>query len=133
MSTSKQIGDEWESELARKVGGRKVAASGAKWHSKLDVRGRKTLWSAKATEAASFRVDADMLREMRTSVATPGALGIDVTPILAVRTGTGDEVVVIQIDDFLALLASDETSDPGGKIVPRSRDRRAQLFREGDD
>lgn len=132
MSSSKEIGEEWETELARKVGGRKVAASGSKWHSKLDVRGRRTIWSAKATEAASFRVDADMLREMRTSVATPGALGVDVTPILAVRTGAGDEVVVIQIDDFLALISSDELHT-GPKITPKSRDRSPQLFRESED
>lgn len=132
MSSSKEIGDEWEAELARKIGGRKVAASGAKWHSKLDVRGRRTIWSAKATEAASFRVDADMLREMRGSVATPGALGLDVTPILAVRTGSGDEVVVIQIDDFLALMSSEE-SYGGPQIKPKSRDRSPQLFRESDD
>lgn len=128
--SSREIGEEWEKELARKVGGRKTPASGAKWHSKLDVRGRKTIWSAKATEAASFRVDADMLREMQTSIATPGALGIDFTPILAVRLGGGQEVVVVQLDDFLGLLGGDAPIIDGG--APRPRDKRPQLFRQTD-
>lgn len=133
MSKSKEIGDEWERELARRVGGKVVASSGSKWHSKLDVRGRKTLWSAKATESASFRVDADMLREMRTSVGTPGALGIDVTPILGVRLGGGEEVVVIQLDDFLSLMSTPQNTPGTTPIKPLRRDRAAQLFREVEE
>lgn len=132
---SRDIGDEWETELARRISGKKVPGSGAKWHSKLDVRGRGTIWSAKATEAASFRVDADMLREMRGSVGTPGALGIDVTPILGVRLGGGEEVVVIQLDDFLSLIDSHgpDASDKQTSIKPIQRNRSAQLFRESND
>lgn len=130
---SRDIGDEWETELARRISGKKVPGSGAKWHSKLDVRGRGTIWSAKATQAASFRVDADMLREMRSSVGTPGALGIDITPILGVRLGGGEEIVVIQLDDFLALVdsaGSAQDSLTEKVIKPIQRNRSAQLFRE---
>ena len=130
---SRDIGDEWETELARRISGKKVPGSGAKWHSKLDVRGRGTIWSAKATQAASFRVDADMLREMRSSVGTPGALGIDITPILGVRLGGGEEIVVIQLDDFLALVdsaGSAQDSLTEKVIKPLRRNRSAQLFRE---
>lgn len=130
--SSKDIGEEWEAELARKIGGRKTPASGSQWHSKLDVRGKKTIWSAKATAAASFRVDADMLREMRTSIGRPGGLGIDTTPILAVRLGGGEEVVVLELDDFLGLLAGTENLGPG-PLAPRSRNKQAQLFRENDE
>lgn len=131
---SRDIGDEWETELARRISGKKVPGSGAKWHSKLDVRGRGTIWSAKATEAASFRVDADMLREMRSSVGTPGALGIDITPILGVRLGGGEEVVVIQLDDFLSLIdAGGDLQPTPSAIKPVSRNRSAQLFREVSD
>lgn len=126
--SSREIGDEWEKELARKIGGKKTPASGSRWYSKLDVRGKKTLWSAKATEAASFRVDADMVREMQGSVNTPGALGMDVTPILAVRLGTGQEVAVVGLDDLLHLLS--ESVLGGGPIVAKTRDKRPQLFRE---
>lgn len=130
---SRDIGDEWETELARRISGKKVPGSGAKWHSKLDVRGRGTIWSAKATEAASFRVDADMLREMRSSIGTPGALGIDVTPILGVRLGGGEEVVVIQLDDFLSLIDSGDaegSKSDKSAVKPTQRNRSAQLFRE---
>ena len=133
---SRDIGDEWETELARRISGKKVPGSGAKWHSKLDVRGRGTIWSAKATQAASFRVDADMLREMRSSVGTPGALGIDITPILGVRLGGGEEIVVIQLDDFLALVdsaGSAQGSLTEKVIKPLRRNRSAQLFRESND
>ena len=133
---SRDIGDEWETELARRISGKKVPGSGAKWHSKLDVRGRGTIWSAKATQAASFRVDADMLREMRSSVGTPGALGIDITPILGVRLGGGEEIVVIQLDDFLALVdsaGSAQDSLTEKVIKPIQRNRSAQLFRESND
>jgi hypothetical protein len=74
-----------------------------------------------------------MLREMRSSVGTPGALGIDITPILGVRLGGGEEIVVIQLDDFLALVdsaGSAQDSLTEKVIKPLRRNRSAQLFRE---
>lgn len=124
------IGEQWEVDLAQKTGGNVVPGSGSRWHSKLDVRGRKTLWSAKATAAASFRVDHDMLRELRSSIATPGALGLDVVPILGVRLGNGEEVAVCLLDDFMTMMSAVNESFTPPPIRPRIRDNRPQIFRE---
>lgn len=126
------IGQQWEDDLADKTGANVVPGSGSRWYAKLDVRGRKTLWSAKATGAASFRVDHDMLRELRSSIATPGALGLDVIPIMGIRLGSGDEVAVCLLDDFLLMMSGTESYTPA-PVHPKARDRRPQIFREETD
>jgi hypothetical protein len=102
-------GRQWEKLLAARIGGREQPSSGSKWYAKLDVRGRKTIWSAKDTEAESFRITRDMLREIRSSVNTPGAPS-GLIPIMGIRIAGKEEVAVLMLDDLLSLLASDEST-----------------------
>lgn len=87
---------------------------------KLDVSDRSLVISAKHTDDQSFRVTADMLAEMKAAISGVGGVGAGSTTILAVQIGGIDRrVVVIDFEDFIALLESDETYVPPTKDSQR--------------
>lgn len=106
MRTAKQIGDAWEKKIAKMFNGRITPGSGNKWTQKLDVRMGSFLVSAKATDAGSFTVTDDMLREIQSYRYRPGGIGPEVTPVLMVKTAN-HEVVVMDLSDFTMLSGAD--------------------------
>jgi len=129
--TPQARGRQWEEELGELIGGELVPMSGAGVR-KLDVAGQSLLISAKHTDAASFRVDAAMLTELRDATMGSGGVGAEVTPMMAIRGRFGRPVAVIDLQDLIALLQS----NPEGLIKPskdaerRARASRPSLFRE---
>jgi hypothetical protein len=131
MRTAKQIGDAWEKKIAKMFGGRITPGSGNTWTQKLDVRMGRFLVSAKATEAASFTVTDDMIREMNSYRNRPGGVGPEVIPVLMVKTAN-QEVVVMNLIDFSAMSDAEtvEKVRPDLKLVHSHEARKPQILRD---
>lgn len=122
------IGTQFELDLAKDLGLKRVAGSGNQWHNKLDVKGKGTRWSLKATEASGFRVDGAMLHEA--VIATEGIGGGGETPIWAVRVDEGD-FIIMRKDDWIRFMKEDaEFSVPQTNAEKRrARANQTQLGR----
>lgn len=125
MSTD--IGKEYEYDMEDLIGLERVPGSGNGWAHKLDVKGRGTRWSLKATSKSSFRVGEDMIAEAIR--ATAGIGGTGETPVWGVRTSVGD-FVIMRTEDWIRFMKSDVFSIP----LTKSEERRAraqipELFR----
>lgn len=112
------IGTEFEMELADELGLERVAGSGSGWSSKLDVRGRNTRWSLKATSDDGFRVDIKMLREADSVCGGIGGTGE--TPIWAVRINPGD-FIIMRKEDWIRFMKEDSFSVPLSKSEERRK------------
>jgi len=87
-----------EDRLAQKFGGQRVAASGAFWSRKGDVRDARLLWEAKWTGKAQFTLTRAVLRKLFTEAVLAGR-----TPALSLSFSGEDNYVVLTEDDFLDL------------------------------
>lgn len=124
------IGTEFELDLAKDLGLKRVAGSGNKWHNKLDVKGRGTRWSLKATGESGFRVDGSMLHEAVSATESIGGSGE--TPIWAVRVEEGD-FIIMRKEDWIRFMKDDaEFSIPNTNKAQQRRARAmtSQLSRE---
>ena len=83
-----------EKRLAKALGGSTVAASGAFWSRKGDVRSDLVLVEHKYTAAASYRLTTADLRKLETQAIMAGR-----TPIFAVALG-GKNYFILLEDDF---------------------------------
>lgn len=97
--TAQQRGLEFEQELSKELGLSTTPASGATWHSKLDLKGRKTRWSLKHTDKDKFTVDKELINEAVN--LTQGLQGDGSIPMWAIRIGgIGETLVMMRKDDF---------------------------------
>lgn len=86
-----------ENRLAKKVGGKRTAASGAFWSRKGDVRSEDLLIEHKWTGKESFSMKASVLKKIVTEAILDGR-----TPVLGFHLG-GEDYVVLLENDFLEL------------------------------
>lgn len=86
-----------EKRLAKAIGGQRVAASGAFWSRKGDVRSADMLIEHKWTGKKSFSLKAEVLKKILLEATLAGRL-----PVLGVHLD-GDNYVVLTEDDFLEL------------------------------
>jgi len=121
------IGFEFESFLADRLGLQRVPGSGNKWYNKLDVRGRGTRWSLKATGESGFRVTSNMINEALN--VTDGIGGTGETPVWAVRVDEGDFIIML-LEDWIKLVKEEGFSIPPTKTdEKRRRANTPQLLR----
>lgn len=102
------IGTEFELDLANELGLKRVAGSGNQWSSKLDVRGKSTRWSLKATLNTGFRIGKDMLDEAVNVVGGIGGTGE--TPIWAVRLVDVEDFIIMRKSDWIRFMKEEEFS-----------------------
>jgi hypothetical protein len=122
------IGTEFEHDLARELGLQRVPGSGNRWFAKLDIRGRGTRWSLKATDDNGFRVDEGMLDEAINACESIGGTGE--TPVWAVRIRAGD-FIIMRADDWIRFMKEESFSIPQTKSEERrARSKVPQLLRE---
>jgi hypothetical protein len=100
--TPQQQGRAYEAAMAKKIGGREVPMSGAGF-TKLDVFGFKILFSLKHTIKKSFRVDDDLFTEARAAILSPGGVGPEYLPAVAVKT-INHEIAAMALDDYMMLV-----------------------------
>ena len=126
------IGTEFELDLAKRLGLKRVPGSGNKWHNKLDIKGRGTRWSLKATGDSGFRVDSSMLSEA--IVSCEGIGGSGETPVWAVRISDGD-FIIMRAEDWIRFMKDDsDFSVPATNAEKRrARARQTQLGRNAND
>lgn len=129
-----EIGAAFEKRLAEAVGGRIQPGSGSKWFARLDVRDRVILWSAKATTKDRFSLHAELMEEACDAVLGPGGVGegIGALAVSLKETGTSadEELVVMRLNDFLALMREPPIYQPTKLEIRDVRARTPQLFRE---
>lgn len=127
-------GEAWEKELADLTKSRRRRDSGQGWKEKLDTADGRFVYSAKSTMHESFRVDWRTLAELERHTKSIGG-HTDKIGVLAVYIrGIKRKVVVLDLDDFLAL--TQEVADDAG--APRNPGRRpgrglSQLEREANE
>jgi len=124
------IGTEFENDLAKELGLKRVPGSGNRWFAKLDIRGRGTRWSLKATGDSGFRVDEGMLMEAVNACESIGGTGE--IPVWAVRTSIGD-FIIQRKEDWIRFMREETFSVPQTKSQERrSRSKIPQLLRRDD-
>jgi hypothetical protein len=122
---------EFEEDLAEELGVQRVPGSGSQWHSKLDIKGKGTLWSLKCTGKEGFRIDKKMLLEA--ILATGGVGGTGDIPVWAVRLLGIEDFIIMRKDDFKTLVSDGSfTIEPSKSQERRNRSRVPQLLRESD-
>lgn len=96
-----------EKRLAKKVGGGVVAASGAFWSRKGDVRSSDLLIEHKWTGKQSFTLKASVLEKIVTEAILDGR-----TPVLGVSLN-GKNYVLLDEEDFLDLRRKVQEAEDG--------------------
>ena len=98
----KNIGTEFEEDLAKEFGLRKVPGSGNQWHSKLDLHGHGARWSLKATSKKSASISADTIDEAVIACYSPSGDGS--IPIWAFRIeDKNHDIIALRKEDFVML------------------------------
>lgn len=126
--------EQFEHDLAETLGLQRVPGSGNQWHSKLDVRGKDTLWSLKYTERdTGLRLDKKTLVEA--IVATGGIGGTGGIPIWANRIEGLDDFVTMRLSDWISFILSESPFKiPASKSEERKKRASVpQLLREPED
>lgn len=126
-------GRRFERFWASLFGVKPIKGSGSLWYAKLDVGDGSILWSCKHTDAASFSITRELLREAQAAVTGQGGVGGDTIPGLAVAIDGGAEVVVtLRAEDFLRLLQTSARAyiEPSKGEVKRARAALPGLLRE---
>jgi hypothetical protein len=90
-----------EKRLAKTLGGSTVAASGAFWSRKGDVRSEKYLVEHKFTDAKSYSLKAEDLVKLEKQAIMAGRI-----PLFAVALG-GKNYFILLEDDYLAETGDD--------------------------
>lgn len=117
--SSQQRGRAWERFWAKLFGVEPQRGSGNQWFAKLDVGDGSILWSLKYTDAESFRLSKDIMREAESAVSGLGGVGGSTIPGAAISL-SGNAYVVLGADDFLRLLAAEGAQ----YIVPSKADQK---------
>jgi hypothetical protein len=98
QDTPKNIGTQFEEDLAHEFGLKLVPGSGNQFHSKLDLHGKGARWSLKATEKASASIKAEDIDEAIR--ACYNVVGDGSIPLWAYRI-KGHDMVMMRKEDFL--------------------------------
>jgi hypothetical protein len=105
--TTHQLAAQWESEIARDLGGRRQPGSGNKIQAKLDVRAGLLIVEAKDTSSESFRVTSTLLDDILSAAQGPSGVDPSITPLLAVRMGASKtHLGVVDWDTLVSWLRS---------------------------
>lgn len=96
-----------EDRLAKKVGGQRVAASGAFWHRKGDVRAADILIEHKWTGKQQFTLKASVLEKIVTEAILDGRM-----PVLGVSLN-GKNYVLLDEEDFFDLRRKVQEAENG--------------------
>lgn len=108
--------------------------SGNLWYAKLDVPdGGAILWSCKFTEADSYRVSRDDIREAETAARGQGSSG-EMIPGYATAISGGEVFVTLRADDFLRLFTDQvRYITPSRGEQKRARAKVPALLRDEDE
>ena len=106
MSNSYKIGMQFEREFANKTGAKLTPGSGSKWYAKMDANHNRIVWSLKKTTQESYTVKRSLFDELRRVVNSSNA-DYDDIPALCVSVKDLGEIVMMELDDFISLLADD--------------------------
>jgi hypothetical protein len=134
--TPQAAGRRFERFWASLFGVTPVKGSGALWYAKLDVGDGSILWSCKHTDAASFSITRELLREAQAAVTGPGGVGGETIPGIAVAIdGGADVTVTLRAEDFLRLLATSARAyiEPSRAEQKRARSQQPGLLRDEVD
>jgi hypothetical protein len=110
-----RTGRRFEAFWARVFGVEPTRGSGNQWHARLDVGDGAILWSCKHTDADSFRLSRELMREAEAAINGPGGVGGKTLPGIAVSLD-GEVYCVLRAEDFLRLLKTE-----GAAYIPPSR------------
>lgn len=113
--TPQDLGREWESELARLVGGKVQKGSGNQVHIPLDVAGHTIIWSAKHTTHASFSISKRIIDEARMSVLGPAAGALDRIDIIGYKLGDGTMRADLDLMEMIAWIREPPQLIPASK------------------
>ena len=127
-------GTEFEQEMSRELGLKRIVGSGSTWHSKLDLKGILARWSLKFTMFKSFVVNQSLIDEAVEACEGPGGDGT--TPIWLFRIGSPKyDMIMIRKNDFKMM---QETHTELLKLESTKSDQKRkrasipQLFRNED-
>lgn len=129
----KNIGQQFEEDLSREFGLRRVPGSGNQYHSKLDISGRSARWSLKATKNESASIKSSVIDEAIIECYRTGE-----TPLWAFRIGEEQrDMIMMTKEDFVALQKGEVVfiNEETGKEKVNERRRKAAippLLRNGD-
>lgn len=101
--TPQDRGRDFEKRWAERMGSEPTPGSGNKWYAKQDVADGSVLWSCKSTDAASFSVTKDLMREVVQAINGQGGVGGGVIPGIALDV-SGDEFVVLRAEDYIRMV-----------------------------
>ena len=105
MESSNKIGGDFEKRFAKKTGSQLVPGSGSQWHSKMDATHGPLVFSLKRTTKSTFTVNSHLFDELDRATSAPGGYK-DSLPALCISAGDMDDLVVMRLDDFMALQTS---------------------------
>ena len=92
-------GLEFEKEMAKELGLKRIVGSGSTWHSKLDLKGFIARWSLKFTKNKSFVVDQALIDEAVYACEGPGGDGS--VPLWLFRLNNSKyDMIMIRKNDF---------------------------------
>ena len=94
----KNIGTQFEEDLAEEFGLKRVPGSGNQFHSKLDIQGKGARWSLKATDNASASIKVSDIVEAIN--ACYNIMGSGDMPLWAYRI-QGHDMVMMRKEDFM--------------------------------
>ena len=86
-----------EKRIAKRIGGKRNAASGAYWQRKGDVRSDDLLIEHKYTGKKSFSVKSDVLKKIMREAILDGR-----TPVLGIHLD-GEDYVILTEHDFIEM------------------------------
>lgn len=92
------LGTQFEIDLAKELGIKRVPGSGNQFHSKLDLHGKGARWSLKATEKASASIKVEDIIEAIN--ACYNIVGDGSIPLWAYRI-QGHDMVMMRKEDFI--------------------------------
>lgn len=128
-ATPQQEGRRFESFWAKFLGVEPTQGSGNQWHAPLDVGDVSFLFSLKETQAESFRVSRELMREVEREISGSRIPG------LAIALDGGEVFVTLRGEDFLRLINSDQaryvTRSRGEQ--KRARARIPEILRDDDE
>lgn len=133
MSDAQRRGYDFEEKFADLFGVEVQKGSGSVWYAKLDVADSTILWSCKSTDAQSFRLSRDTMREPQEAINGPGGIGGSTIPGVATSVD-GEVFVTLRAEDFLRLADSGELryNESSKANAKRARSKVPGLLRDSD-
>lgn len=131
--TAQQSGRRFEKFWARLFGVEPVKGSGSLWYAKMDVGDGAILWSCKYTDAASFSLTKDLMREVEKAINAPGGSGGSTLPGIATSLD-GEVFVTLRAEDFLRIFKAEDARYivPSRAEQKRNRARTPSLLRDDE-